>query len=39
MKVGIIGYYDMGNMGDEVILSAPIEELKFRHIRPIILFG
>ena len=27
----------MGNMGDEAILSVPIEELKFRHIKPIIL--
>jgi len=39
MEVGIIGYYDMGNMGDEVILSVPIEELRFGRIRLIILFG
>ena len=37
MKALVHGYFGMGNVGDEAILSVLIEELKFRHIKPIIL--
>ena len=37
MRILIHGYFGMGNVGDEAILSVLIEELRSRGIEPIIL--